>query len=328
MNARGKLTPLPGSPYVAAESRPLFYASPSSSSLAYSRRSKTLYMAGSRTLTRCQVARDGSLTEAGVRQFEDTGGVTAVTVVKRGRNEFLYAPQYDLEVMHGFAVQKDGTLTPLPDFPRDEFTRASSVVSGKRLLFLGNEGNPASVHSFAVDRTGAVTPGGGSPGVVTSPDRIRIGGLALNGRVVFTTDIGQSMMSAFFAHPRTANLAASPSNPIDTGLSDVSGALATSAKRIVFAFSRGGEGVDDAQAFRIEKNLTVTKVGPKQSTGLIGGAAAQAMTSNGKRLVVARGASDALRVFSVRARNAELELVTELELPGANAIGSVLITRR
>lgn len=158
MRKTGALTALPGSPFQLGEASSECGGQCQTS--AYSKRRKVLLTTHRDGVTAWTVAKDGSLTRSGEGALPDSSAL-GVGVVEVKKRSFAYVAT-NLGEIHGYEVEKDGSLASLPGFPVARGDDLIGVATAKQILLAINEGS-AEVYSFRVGEDGALTDPNSSP---------------------------------------------------------------------------------------------------------------------------------------------------------------------
>ncbi|MEP7329686.1 MAG: beta-propeller fold lactonase family protein, partial [Betaproteobacteria bacterium] len=149
--ATGALVPLPGSPF------PHVNNGARVSALALSPDGRFLFTGGAGIGTYAVNTTTGIPTRLTVN---GSGNYFGLTVEPTGR--FLYGPDYFANVLRGFAIGTDGTLTPAGT-PQAIGSVSRAIASVADLVYVGSAGTD-KLYGFRLNAsTGALTPVAGSP---------------------------------------------------------------------------------------------------------------------------------------------------------------------
>jgi 6-phosphogluconolactonase (cycloisomerase 2 family) len=230
--------------------------------LSYSPKDRLLFAAGASGISVLRVAKSGQLSLVTGSPFGPVTGYIGVPAVRKGSATYVYAADNTNDKLRGFKVQPDDTLVELPGSPVITGNSPVSVLFSHGLLYVANQGNPASISVLKVAGNGTLTAAVGSPFVpgqglftVYAPG---------NGKFVYSGEDSGSSVLAFRANLNTGVLTALSGSPFSSSPVDTDNGLVVGPKFILTA-------TDDnlTQVFRIKKSDgSLSKLGDVQENGL------------------------------------------------------------
>jgi hypothetical protein len=282
----GALTPVVGSPFNGgvANTNTL---SGNIQTAAYSSRRKLLFASSSSGVLVWQVATTGELSLVPGSPFGPGGSLFGVGVVEKGPETFVYCADLENELIRGYRVEADSTLTELDASPVSTDSPGPLSAVGSQ-VFVGNLTSSGTVAAFHVTKSGDLIAAPGSPfalGAATSPFYV---GATPSGKSVYVPDEGTPDLFEFAVKKKTGALAPLPGSPVTTLLPFSSGLAVTD--QIVVSTS------DDLQVFKRLGSGRLQALGGLQSSGF-GGIESAALTSNNKILVAGSSFSDTIETF-------------------------------
>jgi hypothetical protein len=266
------------------------------------------------------VAKDGTLTELAGNTVGGAGDWLGVTSVKKGGHVFVYANDFDNDQVHGFELAADGVLTELAASPWPTGAGPDGIDSGKDLVVsIAEDGLSLSV--FKVQKDGSLVEAPGSPLAFPTDFSFNVH-VDKAGRHVYSADSDTDIFG-FLASKKTGELTALDNSPFDCGLAGLGTGLAFGKKPIIVGVDNNvADPADPALRFLKRKSngqlLAKGDPAPAATTGI----GAQAITDNGRFLLVASDESDqleSLRLFGASGAIVSMD-TAPLTLVNVNAI--------
>ncbi|MFI9508873.1 lactonase family protein [Nocardia sp. NPDC052566] len=171
-------------------------------------------------LTVLAVQQDGSLRLLSRKPIEIGLSGAMIAIPRNGR--FLYVGAQRSDEIHGFRIESDGTLTPVPHSPfrAPGFPEGVAATPDGRFVYAaGQKDGAGGIHGFAVDRYGSLTPVPHSP---FKPGTSQVGiAITSDGRHLYTsgddsTPTAESSIYGF-AIDQSGALHEVPHSPLATG---------------------------------------------------------------------------------------------------------------
>jgi PKD repeat protein len=200
----------------------------------------------------------GSLTKIGGTFGVGNGGTPAIT--PNGR--FVLAPDFTGGTVERFAIQADGSLTPLGATPIGfEGPNVVRVTpDGKFAVLLSTPSGNDDIRTFAIGSDGSLTPTGSAletTGAVSGPPVI-----SPNGAFVYVANGNEESITTYSIGASGA--LSQVGVPAATGISQIENLALSVDGRFLYAEPQSGQLL---QAFSVAADGTLTKIGSPASTG-------------------------------------------------------------